>query len=378
MSWTNTRMLMVVAIGPLLLLGSYLFRNFALLMISVSFIFVLLAFTRSLFRSLYIFLASLMCALSVAELLVSFFDSNKGAYFDKTSSYITRYWRKTDIGMLASEGVHSSKKISPSGEVIYEVNYKIGTDGFRITDQSLGRKERINFFGCSFTFGEGLKDNETLPYYYAQLSNSFEVKNFGFHGFGGHQAVAIMQSDRDTSGKRNFFLTAPWHAPRSACKHSWTAHSPRFVLVNNNLKLSGTCEEFNNNFDANDILEKVLHHSNIYKLIDKIYKFKYLSDEDFNLYFALVQKMHSISKDRGQEFIVGFVKADKDFFKGTTHTNQTIFEALRSRSDRIIDLTLADSVELLDRKYFIHELDKHPSDRANKERAMRAVEFIEQ
>ena len=127
MSWTNTRMLMVVAIGPLLLLGSYLFRNFALLMISVSFIFVLLAFTRSLFRSLYIFLASLMCALSVAELLVSFFDSNKGAYFDKTSSYITRYWRKTDIGMLASEGVHSSKKISPSGEVIYEVNYKIGT-----------------------------------------------------------------------------------------------------------------------------------------------------------------------------------------------------------------------------------------------------------
>ena len=30
---------------------------------------------------------------------------------------------------------------------------------------------------------------------------------------------------------------------------------------------------------------------------------------------VVVEKMNSISKDRGQKFIVGFIKADKDFFK---------------------------------------------------------------
>jgi hypothetical protein len=317
---------------------------------------------------LSIILASLVFAVGAAVFLAGFFRD------DYLTSYSINYKRKTDIGSQASEGKHSSRRLSKIGEVIYDVNYTIGPDGFRLTDQSHQRTEKINFFGCSFTFGEGLNDSETLPYYFAQHSDSFKVKNFGFHGYGAHQAVAIMQSDRDTAGKLNFFLTAPWHAQRSACKQIWTAGSPKYSLINNDLHLVGKCRddlayEFN-------FFEKVLQHSNIYELVGKLIKVEAVSDQDFKLYLALVEKLHEISRNRGQEFVIGFIKANEKFFDGTTHTNQTIFEALRQRSDQIIDLTLADTAESLERKYFIHALDKHPSAVANEERSKRLVQFI--
>jgi len=376
MSGTNSRIsILLVAAAGGMLLSSFFLQNFALLMIAISLIIILFTLTTNCFRSLSIILASLVFALGAADFLAGFFVLEKHeAYFDRASSYSTTYKRKTDIGSQASEGKHSTRKLSKKGEVIYDVNYTIGSDGFRVTDQSQQETERINFFGCSFTFGEGLNDRETLPYYFAQYSDSFKVKNFGFHGYGAHQAVAIMQSDRDTAGKLNFLLTVPWHAQRSACKPIWTAGSPRYSLINNDLHLVGKCRDgLANEFN---FLKKVLQHSNIYELVGKAIKFEAVSDQDFNLYLALVEKLYEISKNKGQEFVIGFIKANENFFDGTTYTNQTIFEALRQRSDRIIDLTLAESAESLERKYFIHALDKHPSAVANEERSKRLVQFI--
>lgn len=376
MNGTNSRIsiLIVAAVGGMLL-SSFFLQNFALLMIAISLIIIVYTLTTNYLRQFSIILASLVFALGIADFLAGFFVSKKHeAYFDISSSYSTTYKKKTDIGSQASEGKHSSRKISKIGEVIYDVNYTIGPDGFRLTDQSQQKTERINFFGCSFTFGEGLNDSETLPYYFAQHSDSFKVKNFGFHGYGVHQAVAIMQSDRDTAGKLNFLLTVPWHAQRSACKPTWTAGSPRYSLINNDPHLVGKCRD--GLTKESNFLKKVLQNSNIYELVSKAIKVEAVSDQDFNLYLALVNKIYEISRNKGQEFVIGFIKADEKFFDGTTHTNQTIFEALRQRSDRIIDLTLAESAESLERKYLIHALDKHPSAVANEERSKRLVEFI--
>ena len=43
--------------------------------------------------------------------------------------------------------------------------------------------------------------------------------------------------------------------------------------------------------------------------------------------------------------------------------------AIKEMDIKLIDMTLADKNELLDRKYYIHELDKHPTGDANLERA---------
>jgi hypothetical protein len=109
---------------------------------------------------------------------------------------------------------------------------------------------RVNFLGDSFTFGEGVQDNETLPYYFAQLKNhsttpTLFVKNYGIHGWGMHQALAIIQSTLDTKADLQFALTAPWHASRSACADSFSLGSPKYRLLENGLvERDGYCRSF--------------------------------------------------------------------------------------------------------------------------------------
>jgi hypothetical protein len=51
-------------------------------------------------------------------------------------------------------------------EVIFDVVYTISAHGFRVTPGAggtSGSAGRVLFFGCSYTFGEGVEDDQTLP-----------------------------------------------------------------------------------------------------------------------------------------------------------------------------------------------------------------------
>ena len=84
------------------------------------------------------------------------------------------------------------------------------------------------------------------------------------------------------------------------------------------------------------------------------------------LYLATIKKMRQVSNQKGQIFIVGFLQADPDFFKGTSYTNEKIFTEIKKNVDQIIDLSLSDKSGLLAKQYYIHALDRHPSALANK------------
>jgi hypothetical protein len=118
-----------------------------------------------------------------------------------------KYFKETDIGYVANPDLHSARKLSKQGDIIYDVHYSIDNDGFRLTKLTNNEQpHRINFFGCSMTFGEGMNDEETLPYFVQKNLQEVKVKNFGWHGYGAHQALAILQSSRDTRGDINFSL----------------------------------------------------------------------------------------------------------------------------------------------------------------------------
>ncbi len=52
----------------------------------------------------------------------------------------------------------------------------------------------VLFFGGSFTFGEGLNDNETMPYSVGiKMKGKYQVYNFGFHGYGPHQMLSAIE-----------------------------------------------------------------------------------------------------------------------------------------------------------------------------------------
>src|SRR5262245_59492381 len=65
------------------------------------------------------------------------------------------------LGYLPVTGTHRAMKRRLSGETIFDVAYSIGEDGFRVTPGARG-VSKAYFLGCSFMFGWGLNDDQTL------------------------------------------------------------------------------------------------------------------------------------------------------------------------------------------------------------------------
>jgi len=59
----------------------------------------------------------------------------------------------------------------------------IGEDGWRIVPEQSDRGPRVNLYGCSWTYGTGLADTETLA---ARLQSEFRSASFRSRGCGGY------------------------------------------------------------------------------------------------------------------------------------------------------------------------------------------------
>lgn len=123
----------------------------------------------------------------------------------------------------------------PDGEVCYDVVYK--ADAFGRRDVGLvdvpGR-DRLLLFGCSYTFGEGLSDRDTLPY---QLGSRFNVTNYAVHGYGPQQTLALMRSGRPQGEVREpeaigVYFFYPFQLERAVVTSTtrWLYDSPFFEI----------------------------------------------------------------------------------------------------------------------------------------------------
>jgi len=375
MMWTYQRKIPILLSAMIMVIygTAFYFRQLSLLLVATGMFLIAVSLQFQRLASIGIFAATLCISLAAAEVVAPLFFTTEKKEWEYVSTHPSAVWwkRSDDLGSLGSAGVYTVKAESLSGETIFDVKYSIGEDGFRVTPLAQNGYRRINFLGDSLTFGAGLNDNETLPYFINQKMKNISVKNFGFPAYGPQQALAIMESERNTKGTINFFLTAPWHAVRSSCKPKFTEGSTKYEIASNDgVVKSGRC------WDESRMLYRVLKHSRLYQVAENIW-INSVSDGDFELYLAIVRQIAEISHRRDQDFIIGFIKADNNFFTGTSYTNEKVFVKLREISDEIIDVTLAERSESVDEIYFIHRLDKHPSARANADRATKLVETFD-
>lgn len=77
-------------------------------------------------------------------------------------------------------------KRAPDGQVVYDVLYTIDSFARRVSFKSsrVHPKEFLLFLGCSFTFGEGVSDDETLPSQAAKINSRYHSYSYSFHGWG--------------------------------------------------------------------------------------------------------------------------------------------------------------------------------------------------
>ena len=349
---------------------SYYYRFVGGLLIALTLLLCGVAYRYAALRAGCTFLASLFLALTVAELIEPVLYRQQKIANELITPH--DYWYMRKFGWIGLKGNHRFALVKPDGRMIYDAIYTIGDDGFRVTPLDPTSGDKIVFYGDSFTFGEGLNNDETLPYYVAQLTGR-PVKNYGFHGYGVQQPLAILKSDLDTSGSVNFLLTAPWHAERAACKVFYSAGSPKYeIAADGSVVQTGLCRMIT----TLGPLGKIINLSNLYQLYLATRSTE-VTDADYDRYLAIIGDMARISRERGQKFVIGFIRADESLFKGTHFTNEKILDRLRTMADEVVDLTLAPRNEDLDPKYYHDASDKHPSALANQARAKILKEFFE-
>jgi hypothetical protein len=155
------------------------------------------------------------------------------------------YLRDDVLGWAPAKGIEAHAfKAGPAGlfhgpaGVLFDVNYTIDSNGLRAAPP--WRKDdlagTVLFFGCSFTFGEGLKDDQTLPYQVgAQSGGRYRTFNFAFEAYGPAQMLAEIEHGMvrrvvDTTPRYAFHVAIPNHVWRVAGRTAWGGHAPRYVL----------------------------------------------------------------------------------------------------------------------------------------------------
>jgi hypothetical protein len=80
------------------------------------------------------------------------------------------------------------------GEEIYDVVYRTDRHGRRITPSTgADRRRYILCFGGSFTWGQGVNDDETLPAQLEKAAPEYDAYNFGYRGYGPQQMLELLR-----------------------------------------------------------------------------------------------------------------------------------------------------------------------------------------
>ncbi len=273
-------------------------------------------------------------------------------------------------------------------ELVYQVEYTIDPHGLRAIPNVSTRQnteECILFFGGSFTFGEGLNDNETLPHLLSVRSaGKYEIYNFAYSGYGPHQALAALESDRVktvTGCKPTYalLLTMTGHVPRSAGRELWDTSGPRYRLDSNReATLAGYFDdEKDAKNEQNGALSTViakfrwqLSKSYLYRTVSTyVTEVGKYSDENVTLYLAIVQKIGEVLESRYNNEIEFHVIFFDHTWDGTSRSvGEKVLRGLHTSGIEVhmVKDILPDSDVETDRyKYKVSKYDDHPNAIAN-------------
>jgi hypothetical protein len=273
---------------------------------------------------------------------------------------------------------HVEKIDRGTGAAIYSVDYTIDPDLLRHT-QSCERGPAIVFFGCSFTFGEGLNDADTLPQAFADsIERKKRVLNLGFSGYGPQQWLSELQSglfDPVIGPQRSLFVfwTGPGHIERSACKPYWMRHAPRYALENGQLVLRGECRE-----GLSLWLEDWLDHWASYRWLIAPRR-RTVSRDDAELYIRMMLAAISLTKEKyGVPTIILYdrhIELPRNDLSATGFSDDSIIQRFRDGGAIVLDVSLGKE-EAAGTITGIPG-DGHPAPSANRIRAAILKDYLE-
>lgn len=207
----------------------------------------------------------------------------------------------------------STKKVN--GKVVYNIIYTVDEYSRRITPETTfaDKDKFILFFGGSFTVGEGVENNETLPYYISQLAGKYRAYNYGFHGYGPQQMLAHLQKSnfpaeiKENDGILIYTFIDP-HISRAIGAMSvyttWGKDMPYYTFeANKNLVRYGS---FSTGRPFLSTVYSILGGSQTVKYFG--FDFPQINESHIELTAAIIEESRNNFKDKfgGEEFYVVF------------------------------------------------------------------------
>jgi hypothetical protein len=265
------------------------------------------------------------------------------------------------------------------------------TTGFKGFGEECEAKETLFMFGCSMTWGHGLRDEETMAYLLQSRLSCVEVKNYGIGAGSTVQSYLLLKSliARGEVPDIAVINYAGIHDERNAFKGTWR-QMWQFMLADNKMNNARTdygelyipYAEINaqdsveyKRFPVFEILEKVsiadqselISRLSKAKLKEQIYG---MDAEDVPptekqmLSYRILKDFQKLCDDHNIQLLVTGIDSDFDTPK--------VIEMLNSSSTLAVDIT----VDLKDNQYNLEPVDEHPNGLANKIFAERVYNFL--
>ena len=134
-------------------------------------------------------------------------------------------------------------------KVVYDVEYTLDPYGWRILPEPTEKGlPAVVFFGGSFTYGEGVQNEEAFCYLVAdKIKSKFRTLNFSYHGYGANQMLTCLEEEiveeslQGSSPEFVFYVPIPDHAQRAVARNRWSGTAPEYVIEGNGkLRRAGT------------------------------------------------------------------------------------------------------------------------------------------
>jgi hypothetical protein len=340
------------------LLGSYAWRHFvppfAIIFFFLFICLVMVARRLSHGRIVVHNFAFIFLALGFSEL---FFLSNSQlvAPYTKTTFSANFFMTDPDLGyaIVPGDRMASSTGTAKDGSIVYTGRYEIDNHGFRKTKPESSHGA-VFFFGDSFTFGEGVNDQDTLPQQFSMLAGHPAI-NFGVAGYGPHQMLRALELNRpEATGHINplavVYTALPRaHESRAAGRALHDQKGPLYELFNGEAKYVGRFDE------QRSLSSRILSNSKVYLALRDSFFEKQRNQDRF---LAIILKARKLCLEKYQQ---PFVVVLWD-----VHTKRGAGEwiAAKLRENDVPLLQLSMSLPALNSNDYYIPIDNHPNGRA--------------
>ena len=155
------------------------------------------------------------------------------------------------------EKTKGSNSLTYPDKLVYKAKYTFDGYGRRNTvPTSTDATKKAIFFGDAMTFGEGLNDDETLPYYFEKYNKDYRSYNYGFLGHGPSHMLLHLKSQefkQQFTGKKGrvFYVYRDDAIKVAVGQAPWNENYPRFVLNKDTLIYEG--DYSGKNFNPKDM-----------------------------------------------------------------------------------------------------------------------------